>query len=265
MALFTDGFAASLDDLLGYESDLQAVSSAAGIDLNTKLKLAQTEVGAQLEASSRRPGNVFYAGNAGWQSTGAEVSLPRFDPAQIVITPPLRLWLIFQTLALVYRDAHTRKANDKYLPKWREYRDLAKWASELLFQTGVGLTATPIARAERPEIGFATSSLAGLAAFVRITWTRGDVDESAGSMEKAVRTVSGQALQVTPPPAPPGATGWNVYVGRKKGEALLQNEEPLGLTDVWTMPESGFHIGSEIGDGQAPDFYRSAPRYLQRG
>lgn len=265
MALFTDGFAADLDDLLGYESDLQAVAAAAGIDLNTKLKLAQTEVGAQLEASSRRPGNVFYGGNAGWQSTGAEVSLPRFDPAQVVVTPPLRLWLIFQTLALVYRDAHTRKANDRYLPKWREYKELAKWASELLFQTGVGLTATPVPRAQQPEIDFAASSLAGLAAFVRMTWTRGEVEESAGSVEKAMRTVAGQALQVTPPTAPAGATGWNVYIGRKKGEALLQNDQPLGLTEVWTMPESGYVVGREIGDGQAADLFRTAPRYLQRG
>jgi len=265
MALFTDGFAAGLEDLLGYEADLQAVASAAGLDLNTKLKLAQTEVGAQIEASSRRPGNVFYGGNAGWQSTGAEVSLPRFDTAQVVVTPPLRLWLIFQALALVFRDAHTRKANDKYLPKWREYKELAKWASELLFQTGVGLTATPIPRAPQPEVGFADSNLAGLAAFIRIAWTRGASEEGAGSLEKAVRTMSGQALEITPPAPPTVATGWNVYIGRRKGEALLQNEQPLELGQVWTMPETGFVAGREIGDGQAPDMFRTAPRYWQRG
>ncbi len=265
MALFTDGFAATVDDLLGYEADLQAVASAAGLDLNTKLRLAEVEVGAQIEASSRRPGNVFYGGNAGWLSTGGEVSLPRFDTAQVVVTPPLRLWLIFQSLALVYRDAHTRKANDKYLPKWREYKELAKWASDLLFQTGVGLTATPIPRAQQPEVEFEDSSLTGLAAFIRITWTRGESEEGAGSLEKAVRTVSGQALKITPPTAQAAATGWNVYIGRRKGEALRQNEQPLELGQPWTMPDTGFVAGDEIGDGQAPDMFRTAPRYLQRG
>ncbi len=264
MALFTDGFAAEIADLLAYESDLQAVASAAGIDLSTKLQIAQTEVGAQIEASSRRPGNVFYAGNAGWQSTGAEASLPRFELPQVIVTPPLKLWLTFQALTLVFRDAHTRKANDKYLPKWREYKELAKWASELLFQTGVGLTATPISRAQQPDVGFAASGLAGMALYMRITWARGD-EESAGSLERAVRTTSSQALRLTPPPAPAAATGWNVYLGRRKGEALLQTEQALGVTDVWTMPESGLAMGRELGDGQRPDLFRTAPRYLQRG
>jgi hypothetical protein len=264
MALFTDRFTVEIADLLAYESDLQAVASAAGIDLQTKLQIAQTEVGAQIEASSRRPGNVFYAGNAGWQSTGAEASLPRFELPQVIVTPPLKLWLTFQALTLVFRDAHTRKANDKYLPKWREYKELAKWASELLFQTGVGLTAAPIPRAEQPEVGFAPSSLAGMALYVRVAWTRG-TEEGAGSLERAVRTTSNQALRLTPAEGPQPATGWNVYLGRRRGEALLQNDGPLEVGEAWTMPESGLAAGREIGDGQRPDLFRTAPRYLQRG
>ena len=191
MALFNDGFAAEISDLLAYESDLHEVASAAGIDLTTKLRLAQTEVGAQLGASSRRPGNVFYGGDAGWQSTGAEASLPRFDLSQVVVTPPLRLWLIFQALALTFRDAQTRKANDKYLPKWREYKELAKWAADLLFQTGVGLAATPIPRAAPPEIGATGAALPAVTAFVRIAWVRGR-EEGAGSVERAARTAQGR-------------------------------------------------------------------------
>ncbi|MBI1356544.1 MAG: hypothetical protein GC160_19555 [Acidobacteria bacterium] len=264
MALFNDGFAADIADLLAYESDLQDVATTAGIDLSTKLRLAQTEVGAQIAASSRRPGNVFYGGDAGWQSTGGEASLPRFDLSQVIVTPPLRLWLIFQALALTFRDAQTRKENDKYLPKWREYRELAKWAADLLFQTGVGLSATPIPRPDQPDVSSAASTLPAMAAFVRITWTRG-ADESAGSLEKAVRTGAGQAIELTAPNSPAGVTGWNVYVGRKKGEALLQTEQALEVGTPWTMPESGIALGKEIGEGQAPDLYRTAPRYLQRG
>lgn len=265
MALFTDGAVATVEDLRGYEADIQEVGSAAGIDLKVKLKLAHQEVGAQLTASSRRPGNVYQAGSSGWQTTGGESGVSRFEVDQVVVTPPLKLWTTFQTLGLFFRDAHTRRANDKYLTKWREYREMAKWASELLMQTGVGLVSGPVPRPEAPTIDAVGSGLGPLALFIRMTWVAEAGAESAGSLEKAFKTLNAQAVRVTPETAPQGVTGWNVYVGRTKGEALLQNSDPLNLGEAWIMPETGLEAGAPIGDGQAADMFLTAPRYLQRG
>jgi hypothetical protein len=265
MALFTDGAVSTVADLAGYEADIQDVSSAAKIDLSVKLELAHEEVGAQLAASSRRPGNAYQAGSGGWQTTGGEAALARFDVGQVVVTPPLKLWTTFQALTLFFRDVHTRQANDKYLVKWREYREMAKWASELLLQTGIGLTATPVSRPQEPVIDTVGSTLGPLSLFIRMTWVDGAGREGAGSLEKAVKTLNAKAVRVRPKSAPAGVTGWNVYVGQTRGEALLQNEEPLALGVAWVMPETGVEAGAAIGDGQPADMFLTAPRYLQRG
>lgn len=265
MALFTDGLVSELPDLLGYEADLLDVASALKVELGVKLQLAQTEVGAQLEATSRRPGNVFLAKGTGWQSTGGETSAPRFDLKQVVVTPPLKLWHTFQTLALFYRDAQARKVDDKYLPKWREYKELAKWAAGLLFQTGVGLTMTPVPRAEQPAITFAASTLPAMSLYVRTTWVGHDGAEGAGSKERAVHTVANQALKLTMGPAPASAAGWHVYVGQSQGEALRQTAEALSADAEWVMPVGGVASGQELGNGQPAEMYRTAPKFVQRG
>ncbi len=265
MALFTDGLVSELPDLLGYEADLLDVASALKVELGMKLQLAQTEVGAQLEATSRRPGNVFLAKGVGWQSTGGEASAPRFDLNQVVVTPPLKLWHTFQTLALFYRDAQARKVGDKYLPKWREYKELAKWAADLLFQTGVGLAMSPVPRAEQPVIAFAASTLPAMSLYVRTTWVGHDGAEGAGSKECAVQTVANQALKLTMGPAPAAAAGWHVYIGQAPGEALRQTDEALAADAEWVMPAGGVGDGPELGNGQPAEMYRTAPKFLQRG
>lgn len=265
MALFTDGLISELPDLLGYEADLLDVAGALRIELGVKLQLAQTEVGAQLEATSRRPGNVYLARGSGWQSTGGETSAPRFDLSQVVVTPPLKLWHTFQSLALFFRDAHARKVEDKYLPKWREYKELAKWASDLLFQTGVGLATTPIPRAPEPVIGFETSTLPAMSLYVRTTWVGANGIEGAGSEERAVQTPLNQALKLDVGAVPAGVSGWHVYVGQAPGVALRQTADPLNAGASWTMSIGGVVDGPELGNGQQAELYRTAPKFLQRG
>lgn len=265
MALFTDGLVSELPDLLGYEADLLDVAGALKVELGVKLLLAQTEVGAQLEATSRRPGNVFLAKGAGWQSTGGETSAPRFDLNQVVVTPPLKLWHTFQTLTLFYRDAQARKVDDKYLPKWREYRELAKWASDLLLQTGVGLAMSPVPRAEQPVIEFEASTLPAMSLYVRTTWVGHDGAEGAGSKERAVHTVANQTLKLAMGPAPTAAAGWHVYIGQSQGEAFRQTDGALTAGAEWVMPSGGVMDGPELGNGQPAEMYRTAPKFLQRG
>jgi hypothetical protein len=265
MALFTDGLVSQVSDLIAYEANLPEVAAAEGIDLATKLQLAHTEVGAQIGAASQRPGNVYFVGGTGWQATGAEGNLSRFDLQQVVVTPPLKLWHTFQTLAIVYRDAYNRKLNDKYLPKWKEYKDLAQWANDLLYQTGLGVSSSPVPRPDPPVLDWVTSSAGALAAFVRMTWVASSGAEGAASAEQAVTVPLNNSLRVTAGAAPVGVSGWNVYVGASSGEVFRQNPEPLELGTAWVLPESGLVPGEKVGEGQLPEVFRTVPRFLQRG
>jgi len=265
MALFTDGLVSQVSDLIAYEANLPEVAAAEGIDLATKLQLAHTEVGAQIEAASQRPGNVYFARGAGWQTTGAEGNLSRFDLSQVVVTPPLKLWHTFQTLAILYRDAYNRKLNDKYLPKWKEYKDLAQWANDLLFQTGIGITSSAVPRPEPPMLDWVASSAAALAVFVRIAWIGANGVEGAASAEQAVTVPVNNSLRVTPGEAPAEVSAWHVYAGESSGEVFRQTTAMLEVGTAWVMPESGLVSGVRVGDGQLAEVFRTVPRFLQRG
>ncbi|MBI3694060.1 MAG: hypothetical protein HY238_04370 [Acidobacteria bacterium] len=262
MALYSDGFISEVQDLIAYEANLVEVADAEGIDLEAKLRLAQSEVGAELAAAALRPGNVYWTA-PGWNSTGADINTSRFTLDQVAVTQPLRLWHTFQTLAIAYRDAYNRKVNDKYLPKWSEYKELARWASNLLYQTGIGVVTRPVPRPRRPAVDWVAGTLGAMTLYVRMTWVDGS-NEGAPSQETAADVPANQALRVTPPAAPAPAVGWNVYVGGASGEATRQNSQPLALGQPWMMPATGLAVGVAVGTGQEPDFYRTVPRFLQR-
>lgn len=265
MALFTDEYVSDISDLLAYESNLSEVSAAEGIDLEAKIRLAQVEVGASLEATSQRPGNVYFSNGGGSQSSGGEANQGRFNLSQVVVTPPLKLLHTFQTLSIVYRDAYNRKLNDRYLPKWREYKELSRWAWDLLTQTGIGISLTPLPRPSEPALDWTAASLDLGPMFVRMTWTDAAARESAGSVEQAIAVPEGNALRVTPPSAAPGATGWNVYAGESSGAVTRQNATPLALGSAWVMPPPGVIAGEPLGTGQQADLFKTAPRFVQRG
>lgn len=268
MALFTDGSISDVQDLIAYEANLVEVAHAEGIDLESKLRLAQSEIQAELGAAALRPGNIYWT-TPGWNSTGAEVNLSRFELNKVVVTPPLKLWHTFQTLAIAYRDAYNRKLNDKYLPKWNEYKELARWAANLLYQSGMGLVMQPAPRPGNPVLDWVASTLAGATFYVRVSWVGANgTSEGAASEETALAVPDNQALRVTPPAAPGSPytiTGWNVYVGTGSGGESRQNAQPLALGQPWVMPAGGVVTGMAVGTGQDPDLYRTVPRFLQRG
>ena len=70
---------------------------------------------------------------------------------------------------------------------------------------------------------------------------------------------------MTPPNAPSGITGWNVYVGEASGKATRQNSQPLDLGTPWSMPGSGLVVGELLGSGQDPEVFKTVPRFLSRG
>jgi hypothetical protein len=258
MALFTDGHISDVQDLIAYEANLVEVADAEGIDLESKLRLAQSEVGTELGAAALGPGNLYWTGKSAGQ-------FQRFGLDQVVVTQPLKLWHAFQTLAIIYRDAYNRKLNDKYLPKWTEYKELARWAANLLYQTGVGVVLHPVPRAGQPAVDTVPGTLDAMAAYVRVSWLAAEGAEGAPSAEAAMETADNQALRVTPPAAPPGVTGWNVYVGTESGGATRQNSAPLETGQSWVMPATGLVAGAAAGNGQEPDLFKTLPRFLQRG
>lgn len=258
MALFTDGSISEVQDLLAYEANLAEVADAEGIDLESKLRLAQSEVGAELGAAALGPGDLYWTG-----ATAAQFQ--RFNLEQVVITSPLKLWHSFQTLAIAYRDAYNRKLNDKYLPKWTEYKDLARWAANLLYQSGVGLVMRPVSRPAKPAVDAVPGTLDALALYVRMSWVAEGDAEGAPSIEVALETQANQALRVTPAAAPAGVTGWNVYAGTASGGETKQNASLLDPVQPWIVPATGLVAGAAPGNGQEPDLYKTIPRFLQRG
>ena len=55
MALFVDGPASTIDDLTDQDAGLLGVSQTAGINVSTKLRLAQEEIGTDLQLWLIRP------------------------------------------------------------------------------------------------------------------------------------------------------------------------------------------------------------------
>src|SRR5260370_29781411 len=142
MAIFTDGSISTISDLTNHDSTLLDVANTESIDLSTKLTLAQEEIEVELTALFERSKSVFTP----------LIGQAPLDTSHLAVTPAVRLWHIFQTLASVYRDAYYSQLNDRYKGKWNEYRSLAKWAQAKLLETGVGIVFDPLSRASGPTL-----------------------------------------------------------------------------------------------------------------
>lgn len=250
--LFHDSTISTADHLAEYESELRAVAAAEGIDLEIKLRLAQTEVGVELLAASVLP--------------DATSSRTVFTLDQVVVTDALRLWHIFHTLAIIFRDAYNRRLNDKYLPKWKEYRELAQIAAGQYLAIGIALALAPVPAPGTPMLeSISGGALPAGNYFVRTTWINAAGQESAPSLATAKALAAGQLLRVTPATPPSQAIGWYPYVGSESGREQRQSSTALALTDSWTMPATGLASGAAPPEGQEPDLLRPLPRTLQRG
>src|SRR6478672_8706162 len=130
MALFTDGMISAPDDLPAHDSGVLDVASLEGINLTSKLKLAQEELALELP--------VLLGSNEGL--------------GNIVVTTALRLWHAFRTLELVYRDAYSNQLNERYGRKRDQFAERAKWALNKLVDCGVGITSDPVTKAEPADL-----------------------------------------------------------------------------------------------------------------
>lgn len=250
--LFTDAILSTVDELADYESEIRNMASAEAINLDTKLRLAQKELGIELLATSVLP-DTNRVRNA-------------FTLDQVVATDALKLWHIFHALSIVFRDAYNRKLNDKYLPKWNEYRDLAKTAVGQYLTIGVALVLQPLPAPAEPVVSSTPGgSLPAANYYARTTWVNSAGQESGPSQAVDIVLPAGQLLVIQPSTPPSQATGWFPYLSTVSGSEQRQTSAPLGPSASWTMPVNGSVSGPSLPSGQPPDVLRTLPRTLQRG
>ncbi|MCE5306202.1 MAG: hypothetical protein LLG20_01025 [Acidobacteriales bacterium] len=254
MSVFTDGVIAMIGDLRSYESSILDVAHTEGIDLTAKLALAQEEVAVELEALLPRRRAGVWSGING---------RPKLD--NVVVTRPLKQWLIFHTLAIVYRDAYNSQLNDRYLGKRKEYSELAKWAARMLSEIGVGVVSTPIPKASEPIMSTTPGNGVAGRYYVRVAWRNAVGEEGAPGEVCVADTSDGTLLTVAPTDPPPAASGWSVYAGTSPDDITLQSVEAIGLGQQWTAPATGLVQGRKPGDGQEAETYLMVDQTLQRG
>jgi hypothetical protein len=253
MALFTDGDISTLPDLQDQETGILDAASAEGVDLSTKMRLAQEEIGIEVMA--------FLLENG--QSVCSEAAIRQLT--HVAVTLPLKQWHTFHALALMYRDLYYNHYNDRYGEKWKEYQRLATASAKLLFETGVGIVYTPVERAGKPTLSWATGTMGANTYYVRVSWVSGAGSEGAPSETATLSTEDGTNVMVTPPSVPSVAASWNVYAGTAIDRIMRQNETPLAPGAAWTMPGTGLLTSDIAGDGQDPDVYVTLRRTFRRG
>ncbi len=235
MALFTDGPAATIEGLREYESSILDVATTEGIDLTMKLNVAHREVGIDL---------------ARFLEEAAKGRL-----SCVVVTAPLAAWETFHTLVLTFRDAYHSQLNDRHLPKWKEYERRVKWASEALFQLGVGLTYSPISKPGLPALETMPGSLPAGLYYVRTTWAGSGGAEGAPSDIAVLSTPDPTGVEVKCAAPPEGVVGWNVYAGASLTDITLQNDVPLNPAQSWAIPATGLRTGRTRVNEQQPDTF----------
>jgi hypothetical protein len=243
MALFSDGSISTVEDLTAHDSAVLDVASVESIDVTKKLKLAEERLGMELT-------NFLPAGD----------SLDR-----VVVTPAIRLWHAFHALELMYRDAYGNQLNERYAGKRDQYGALAKWATEKLLDSGIGMASSPVGKAEPAELSYCAGNQASASYYVTAAWVNTRGQEGAAAEWKAITVPDQNILNVRAAAAPSGAAGWNVYVGFSPETMSRQNDPLLGVTEAWLQSRAVTTSGEVPGTGQSADYTRAVTRTLQRG
>jgi hypothetical protein len=250
MALLKDGAVASIEDLRAYDTQLLDVATVEGIDVTRKLALAQEELCVEVE------GLLGQAMLSGPLNTSPGIG-------QVVVTPPLKLWNIFRTLELVYRDAYNSQLNDRYAGKRNEYHEMAKWAHDQVVQSGIGIASDPVEQAATPEVRPAAGGLADGTYYIAAAWTNA-AGEEGGSSTPTMIQVTGSSFTVQTT-APPNVKGWTVYCGTSPATMTMQNGTDLSPGQTWVQPDTLSTTRRPTGTGQSPTYRLPVSRTIQRG
>ncbi|MBC8167106.1 MAG: hypothetical protein H7Y20_14710 [Bryobacteraceae bacterium] len=251
MALLTDGIMATLTDLKACESSILDMASIEAIDLTSKLALAQRELTLEVTSFLVRRG----------YNPGRDLRLDR-----VAVTEALLHAHITRTLSITFRDASNSQLNDRYTKKWNTYANLAKSATQQLFDVGIGIVNTPVGKAGMPIVMDIPGGLLPAttyyvnAAGVNSTGQTGTPSESV-----ILQCLPGTRLQVQPVALPVGAIGWIISAGIEEDSMLRQNDALLNAGDIWIQPAQGLRSDLPSAGVQEPDFYIANRRELLRG
>lgn len=256
MALFTDGPAIAIDDLIDEDSGLLDTAQTVGINVTAKLKLAMSEVQSELETLLLRLQVSTLAGLIQPPSIG-----------QVVVTADLARWEKMQALAMVYRDAAYTQLIDRYQAKWNMFVELTQAARGQFIANGVGFVEDPMPIAAIPVLG--TQSVPGPqnggTFYACITWVNAAGQEGSPSAAASIAVPSNNVLTVMAMNPPETAVGFNVYVGTALAMMTLQNSTPLPAGDSFAYIPGTSTSNQTPGTGQSPDFVKVLPAATLRG
>lgn len=256
MALLTDGNPNDTEALRAYESSILRVTDEEAINLAVKLRLATEEISQDIldvlidHTTSADPQALMR------RQTGV---------SDVAVSAPMRRWHALHTLETVYRDAYNNQLNDRYRLKWEEYQELAEDAREKTLRYGIGLVSNPLPLPKAPQFSTVAGFLLATTYYVQATWVSGVTQESAPSKTTTYMTIDGSLLTAQLNDPPPGATGWNIYVGLSAWPLALQNSTPIPLGGTFTLAAAGLVAGRPPDDGQVPETYVIGGTVMRRG
>jgi hypothetical protein len=254
MALFVDGPAATIDDLIDQDAGLLGVAQTTGINVSTKLRLAQEEIRTQLEFWILKP-----------RPTIEVLWGPVLRIEQVVVTETLKRWETMHALALVYRDAYFSLLADRYQAKWREYALQARNVSESFIASGMGLVSDPLRRPPPPVLSSITGPQSGGTFYASVAWVNAEGQEGAASVASSITISDGNLMTVGVVDAPGNAVGFRVYAGTALTSMFRQNDVTLPVNLTYTYIPGQIIQGVLPGLGQKPDFVRRLVRTQLRG
>lgn len=259
MALFTDTNVISLDDLLPYEVTLVQIASPHGINVDTKINLASSAVADKL---------LLWLLDAG-VSDPQFVSRRKLGLSTVVVTPPLRRWLSFESLARFFAEAYNIQLNSRFQGKWAEYQQQSATARDIVAHHGIGIVYHPLPQPATPSVTVGAGSLAAQSLFVQTAWVDANGSESGISPVNGLLLNDSAGITVamseTGLQVPPTAAGWNVYLSSSETGPALQNSAPLAIGGNWSLPSVGVISGPPPTAGQSPDHYVPVPNRIRRG
>lgn len=257
MALFLDGPACTIDDLIDEDSGLLDTAQTVGINVTAKLKLAQSEVQSEMLTLLLRLQAPL--------GTTASVQPPGIG--QVVVTTDLARWEKMQALAMVYRDASYTQLIDRYKAKWDMFARLTQASRDQFIANGVGLVTDPMPKAAVPVLG--TESVQGPQAggtfYACIAWVNAAGQEGSPSVTASIVVPADNQMTVLAANAPTTAVGFNVYVGTVLAMLTLQNSAPVGPGQSFTYVPGASASSKTPGTGQQPDVVKPLPATTLRG
>jgi hypothetical protein len=259
MALFTDAGVVTINDLLQYEGTLVQVASDHDINVSTKIALATSAITDRL---------MLWLLNIG-ASDPQFLTRPAIGLSTVVVTEPLRRWIVFESLSRVFAEAYNLQLNTRFQGKWNEYQQATKSAADFAFQSGIGIVFNALPEPQLPLVSVQTGSSSAAALYVQTTWVDIKGCESAPSPVNGLVLPAGSGISVAMAEgslgAPIAATGWNVYIAVDQSAPTRQTAVPQQIGSTWQLPAGGIVSGSQAGQGQMPNFFIRTSRQILRG